>query len=116
MLRSVGEVRASDAGSPALPCEIVLDADLALLRPEAARNPVELRVAAHRRPVRGEMPCLLREVLDRYVLQLGAVPDEELRHGVRVPGQLGRRRRVLLDETEPAAFLGDDEHSPEMRS
>ena len=64
----------------------------------------------------GEVPGLLREVLERDVLELRALLDEELDGGVRVAGRLGRRRRVLLDEREAAALLGHDEQPPERRA
>src|SRR5207237_9915914 len=45
VLRAVGEVRACDARGGAAAVEVVLDPRLALLRAEAARDPVELSVA-----------------------------------------------------------------------
>jgi hypothetical protein len=63
--------------------------------------------------VRREVPGLLREVLDGHVLELRAVTHEELGDRVRVPGQAGGRRRMLLDEAEAAALLRDDEDAPE---
>jgi hypothetical protein len=57
--------------------------------------------------VRGEVPGLLREVLDRDVLELGVLLDKQLNHRVRVARQLGRDRRVLLDQRELRARVGD---------
>src|SRR5918996_2724032 len=80
VLRPVREVGPRHAGGRALPGEVVLDADLALVRAEAAGDPVELGVAVDARPVRGEVPGLVREVLNRDVFELRARLDEEL-HG-----------------------------------
>ena len=102
VLVAVGEVRAGDARGRALAGEVVLDPHLALLRAEAAGDPVELGVALDARVVRGEVPGLAREVLERDVLELRALLDEELDDGVRVGGELGRRGDVLLDQREAA--------------
>ena len=59
MLVTVGEVRTGDTGGSAFAGEVVLDPNLALLRAEAAGDPVELGVAADLRVVRGEVPGLL---------------------------------------------------------
>src|SRR5205823_2320967 len=67
VLRAVREVRAGDARGRARPGEVVLDPDLALLRAEAAGDPVELGVTPDRRVVRREVPRLARQVLDRDV-------------------------------------------------
>ena len=90
--------------------------DLPLLRAEAGGDPVELRVALDACVVRREVPGLLREVLQRHVLELRAVLDEQLDDGVRVAGDVGVRRRVLLDEREARAGLRDDEQAPEERA
>src|SRR5579875_1330155 len=70
MLRAVGEVGARDAGGTAAARQVVLDPGLALLRAEAAGDPVELGVALDASVVGGEVPRLAREVLQRDVLQL----------------------------------------------
>ena len=49
----------------------------------------QLRVALDPRVVRREVPRLLREVLDRDVLELRRLADEELGDGVRVRGESG---------------------------
>ena len=84
VLVAVGEVRARDTRGRALAGEVVLDPHLALLRAEAARDPVELGVAPDAGAVRGEVPRLAREVLERHVLDLGLLADEELDDGVRI--------------------------------
>jgi hypothetical protein len=113
VLRAVGEVRARDTRRRALSREVVVDADLPAPRAEAAGDPVELGILADCRPVCGEVPRVLREVLERYVLELRALVDEELDRAVRVAA---RTRRVLLDEREAAVLLGDDEEPPEARA
>ena len=60
VLVAVGEVRAGHARGRAGAVEVVLDPDLALLRAEAAGDPVELGVALDARVVRREVPRLLR--------------------------------------------------------
>ena len=52
----------------------------------------------------------------RDVLELRGLLDEELDHGVRVAGELGPRRGVLLDQREARPSLGDDEQAPEERA
>ena len=89
VLVAVGEVGARDTRGRALPGEVVLDPDLALLRAEAAGDPVELGVAADARAVRREVPCLPGEILERDVLDLRVLADEELDDGVRVAGESG---------------------------
>ena len=116
VLVAVGEIGARDARGRALPGEVVLDPHLALLRPEAAGDPVELGVAADPRAMRREVPRLAREVLERDVLDLRFLADEELDDGVRVAGESGVRRGELLDQAEPAAGLGDHEQAPEERA
>ena len=71
---------------------------------------------ATRRVMRGEVPRLLREVLQRDVLELRAVLDEELDDCVRVAGDGRIRGGVLLDQREARAGLGDDEQAPEERA
>src|SRR5205085_2715914 len=68
VLRAVGEVRARDARRRAAAVEVVLDPRLALLRAEAAGDPVELGVALDAGMVRREVPRLAREVLEGDVL------------------------------------------------
>ena len=63
-----------------------------------------------------EVPGLAREVLDRDVLELRGLLDEELDDRVRVAGKLRRARDVLLDQAEARALLGDDEQAPEERA
>src|SRR5262249_33431072 len=109
------EVRARDARRGTLSGEVVLDADLALLGAEAARDPVELRIAFDTRVVRREVPRLLREVLQRDVLELRALLDEELDDRGRVAGDLRMRGGVLLDQREARALFRDDEQAPEQR-
>ena len=116
MLVAVGEVRARDARRRALAGEVVLDPHLAALRAEAADHPVELGVALEPRLVAAEVPGLAREVLQRDVLDLGRRVDEQLDDGVRVGDRVGRRRREILDQREPRAFLGDHDHPPEERA
>ena len=69
VLVAVGEVGTGDARGRAGPVQVVLDPDLPLLRAEAAGDPVELGVALDARVMRGEVPRLAREVLDRDVLR-----------------------------------------------
>jgi hypothetical protein len=78
VLRPIREVGAGDPRRRTRPGEVVPDPDLALLRAEAAGDPVELRVTADPGAVRGEVPRLAGEVLDGDVLELRAVTDEEL--------------------------------------
>jgi hypothetical protein len=63
--------------------------------------------------VRREVPRLLGEVLQRDVLELRAVLDEQLDDCVRVAGDRGACGRVLLDQREARAGLRDDEQAPE---
>src|SRR6185436_5861856 len=91
--------------------QVVLDPSLAALRPEAAGDPVELRVALDARVVRGEVPRPVREVLQRDVLELRGLLDEQLDRGVRVPAHVVARARVLLDQREARALLRDDEET-----
>src|SRR5213075_2904444 len=107
------EVRAGDARGRALYGQVVLNARLALLRAEAAGDPVELAVALDARVMRGEVPGLTREVLHRDVLELGVLLDEQLRDGVRVCSGVLGRRRVLLDQRGARAFLRDHDEPPE---
>src|SRR6266542_3848631 len=106
MLVAVREVRAGDAGRRSLSREVVLDSHLALLGAEAASDPVQLCVAADARVVRREMPGLAREVLERDVLELRTVLDEELDRGIRLRAQVGRGRDHLLHEREAGPGIG----------
>jgi hypothetical protein len=60
-----------------------------------------------------EVPSLLREVLDRDVLELRRLLDVELADRVEVAGKVWRGGRVLLDQSEPALGLGEDEEPEE---
>jgi hypothetical protein len=84
VLRAVGEVRARHARRRAAPREVVLDPRLALLRAEAARDPVQLGVALDPGVMVREVPRFTREVLQRHVLELRGRLDEELGDRVRV--------------------------------
>ena len=112
----VGEVGAGHSRRRALSGEVVLDPHLATARAEPSGDPVQLRIAADRGVMRGEMPGALGQVLDGDVLDLGAVLDHDLDGGVRVGGELRHCRRVLLDHGEPALRLGDDQQPPEQRA
>src|SRR5436190_21707434 len=100
MLVAVGEVRAGHARGRTLAGEVVLDPDLALLGAESARDPIQLGVALDASVVRREVPGLPREVLQRDVLELRALADEQLRRFVRVRAHGRRRRDDLLDKRE----------------
>ncbi len=78
VLVAVGEVRARDPRGRAGAAQIVLDPDLPALRAEAAGDPVELGVALDPRVMAREVPGLLGEILDRDVLELRRLPDEQL--------------------------------------
>src|SRR5581483_11497687 len=116
VLLAVREVRPGDTRRRADAREVVPDPDLPPVRAEAAGDPVQLGVALDPRVVRREVPGVAREVLERDVLELRALADEELGDRVRVARQLGRRRGVLLDQREPRAGLGHDEQPPEERA
>src|SRR6185437_3458224 len=60
VLRAVGEIRARHARGRAASREVVLDPRLALLRAEAAGDPVELGIALDARVVVREVPRLAR--------------------------------------------------------
>src|SRR4051812_11510873 len=113
MLVAVGEVRAGHPRRGPLTGEVVLDPYLALLRPEAAGDPIELRVAPDSGAVGREVPRLGREALNGDVFELRALLDEELRDRVRVAREPGVLGHVFLDDREAAAFLRDDEEAPE---
>src|SRR5206468_2902728 len=86
---------------------------LALLRAEAACDPVQLAVALDTRVMRREVPRFRREVLERDILELRGRLDEELRDRVRVGLRRGVGRGVLLDQRGTRAFFGDDDEPPE---
>ena len=62
------------------------------------------------------MPGLAREVLQRDVLQLRALPNEQLGDAVEVAGEPCGPGRILLDERKARAFLGNDQQLLEERS
>ena len=62
------------------------------------------------------MPGLAREILERDVLDLGVLPDEELDDGVRVAREIRVGGGELLDQAEAATGLGDHEQAPEERA
>src|SRR5215211_329616 len=62
------------------------------------------------------MPGLEREALDRHVLELRRLLDEELGDGVRVTADLAGCRDVLLDQREAALGLRDLEQPEEERA
>ena len=66
--------------------------------------------------MRSEVPCLVREVLHRHVLELRSVFDEELHRFVRVSAKGRSRRYGLLHQREARAGFGDDEDAPEERT
>src|SRR5439155_5004018 len=78
VLLAVGEVGAGHPRGRAGAGEVVLNPRLALLGAETPGDPVELGVAVDLRAVRGEMPRLGRQVLQRDVLDLRALAYEEL--------------------------------------
>src|SRR4051794_28673449 len=84
VLRPVCEVGPRHTRRGALACEVVLDPDLAALGAEASDHPVELAVSLEPCLVATEMPRLLRKVLQRDVLDLRGLPDEDLDDRVRV--------------------------------
>ena len=61
------------------------------------------------------MPRAAGEALQRHVLHLGGLADEELGDGVRVTGEVRRRGDILLDDAEAALGIGDHEQAPEER-
>ena len=63
-----------------------------------------------------EVPGLLREVLQRDVLDLRGRLDEDLDDRVRVRDGVGSGRGEILDHREARALLGDDHHAPVERA
>src|SRR5207237_10645474 len=98
-----GQVRTGHARRRARAGQVVLDTRLAALRPEAAGDPVELRVALDACVMRREVPRLGGEVLERDVLELCVRLDEQLRDGIRVRLRRRIRRRILLDQGRAGA-------------
>src|SRR4051812_21829740 len=116
MLVAVGEVRAGHPRRSPLAGQVVLDPYLALLRPEAPGDPVELGIAPDPGAMRREVPRLGREALNGDVLELRALLHEELRDGVRIAGEPGPLRDVLLDDGEATALFRHHEKTPEKRT